>query len=323
MTELSVAPETGGVSHLPQESLRSLTASFDQLGDEANLEGYFELPDGTCGAMSDKWASPPAQSPLNPTQWKDARVLKDRVCEIETAHGTLILKERKTAEHHHGQVDGDGEFITGMPSKDEYELARTLQEKGTVRQGEVQAAWEAPVGYIEMPNGYQFVVFEKSTGQPIDEASHVAAEGILDNFETYLSEYEEVAREARRGMLAGAVMLVRGVRPTDSGSQLTREQFAHAKARSLCRIGSALSYARQKELGYRDEDASDEFLYEVTIGDDKRVNVRAVRYDLEYYTSMPPTSEPLPLPRTTDYPASDIEAGAYRYLIEQARSISN
>jgi len=131
---------------------------------------------------------------FNPERWEKRRQIKDRVYKIIVGGQKYILKERKTKTHRDTVEHGHQE---GLTSSEEYNLARHLQENASMETEEFKVSWEDPIGYVEFPDGYQFVLFEYEdafdnySNNFVDTFDSLRGD-ILNHREDYIDEYNLV-----------------------------------------------------------------------------------------------------------------------------------
>ncbi len=195
---------------------------------------------------------------LDPQTWQGRKQIEDRTYEAYAGNRKYLLKEHKTTRHRNTPV-GVPE-IEGHPSEQEFAIAQEFQAHGT-RKGEVNLRWERPIGFVEFPDGFQFIVYEFQAGLiDREEARPQLAATIRSHQDQYFDEYE-------------AVWGVTGC---------TFEEFSRAKARQLIDQAEQLVRDTPLELEYKNRDDPQ---YGLLIDDqDGEMTVSAFGYDFEYFT---------------------------------------
>lgn len=242
---------------------------------------------------------------LNPINWENRRQLKDRIYEVRTGDHRYILKERKTPKHLHQKRHG---YVEPRTSIEEFNIAKDLNQNGRVEWGgRVEVSWERPIGYVEFPDGFQFVVFEYSSRarsrRPEDEyydgseLMEILIKQMTENREQFKEEYQKVARLAEEefvyspeasgysGATSEAALLFltklirkQGLRPVS----LSFEDFVRVKAKRIFEQARGLLEAGQYGLGYSNNDHDGFACY---IPKEDEVKLGIIGFDFEYFST--------------------------------------
>ncbi len=261
---------------------------LEQGGVELDQGGRVELPSGVRITMATE-KEEQVQDLLDPSNWEKRRQLKDRVYEIEANGRKYILKERKTARH---QDTKRGGHIPGRSSAEEFATARYFETISPIKEDEIRLSWEHPVGYVDYPDGYSFVIFEYSENlEEIDNPEFI--QKVINQLEENSSEYDEEF-EAVKGL--GEVLLdkpelfgltIYGHKKRDK-LELTRDDFNKIKAIYLIRM-KALKLMREviMKKGFRVDDL-DGYAFRV---DDLEGLLEIICFDFEYYAQQDKSPE--------------------------------
>lgn len=233
---------------------------------------------------------------LNPHAWEKRKQFKDRIYEIEVNGRRYFLKEKKTARHRDTKKGGHKE---GRSSSEEFAVAKHLQDKGTVGQGNINLTWEKPVGFVEYPDGFQFSVFEFEEGLQGDTwFNQQLAEGIMNHREQFEDEFvllcslaskfknsPELSGYQNRDSVSGLKAIVQWLRRSkpkpEEPESLTYEGFAKVKAFRMERQAGRLMRETVLNLGYTNSDI-DGYAYRIHSNKDE-LKLEIVGFDFEYY----------------------------------------
>jgi hypothetical protein len=287
------------------------------------------LPSGV-KVMMDASYSQQGLELINPLNWEKRKQLKDRVYEVTANGHKYILKERKTPKHEHQKVGGYKETLSSM---EEFAIAKELNEKGRLRYASIEVDFEKPIGYVEFPDGFEFVVFEyNSTAKsrkPEDEhynppeVAFALEKRLLRDRPKLESEYKEVADLAEKDFLyrqdmeyyessitnAALLSITKVLGKRFRPVRLSFEDFVKVKALRMFSQAKDLLVASHYGLGYSNSD-HDGFAYVVPEQGDAALKV--VGYDFEYYKAYEQKDE-----------LKDVRTQVGSYLYGQSRWESN
>lgn len=241
---------------------------------------------------------------LDSKKWERHYQLGDHVYTMVADGKEYIVKEQD-ASRHKGKKKRSSD--DGLTSRQEFEVAREFMNLGTVRQGDIELRWEKPLGYVELPDGYQFNVFEVEPDleeqYPIDQLAReimASAEGYAEEFEQIRQRAKEIYDERRDLLRTYRASLV--AKPSwydfseEARSQrelyksqpkpdeLTFEEFARVKAYQMGEEARELLRQAQLERGYTNGD-TDRYVFRVQSGD--RPVLEIVGFDFGHYSKDP------------------------------------
>ena len=238
-----------------------------------------ELNNGT-QVVLDKGALETYPALADPSQWEKRIQLKDRVYEVTIAGKSFIMKEQKTSRH----TDVHADHVTGAASRDEFAIAKTMADTRVTVHGDVRLEWERPVGYAELPDGYQFCLFKKveqamdyriSTIGKVAEQIKQREGAYAEEFATTLERINEL-RQLRPDLFESL-----------PGDQMpTFEEFAAAKADALFTQIERDVERGILRAGFIDDDHK---AFMITLDDsrgtDQRVQITAIGMDYEFFAA--------------------------------------
>lgn len=100
---------------------------------------------------------------LDPQVLKNRTQIKDRVYLVRANGQKFFLKEQKTARHR--DVVGDGDvFIPCNDAPTDFRIAKDFEKNGQHAENSISVTWEKPVGFVQLPDGFQFGIFEFQDG---------------------------------------------------------------------------------------------------------------------------------------------------------------
>ncbi len=231
--------------------------------DKFDDKKEFDLPSGTHIRINTE-DEETRNALLDPANWDRREQIKDRVHVIKSGNKEFIIKERKTSRH---TDTAQGGHFDGLSSKDEFLTAEDLYENGQRQKGSVRLTWEKPLGYVEYPDGFSFVVFEHE-GKKIKISEF--RRQILEHKDKFQTEFESVNR----------LQLKYGC------PQLGFEEFAKIKSEISLRQSEFLYAQSLVELGYENTDEDRFNMFRVKMVDDKPM-FELVGMDLERMRKVP------------------------------------
>lgn len=218
---------------------------------------------------------------LHPELWQRRRQLKDRVYEIYVGERKYILKEKKTARHtdlkRHGHQPGNS-------SATDFAIAKEFEERESTDDGNIQISWEAPLGYVTFPDGYQFSVFENVKNMiPTNRIAELLTTEIINHQQQYTAEYQKISKLAKKFKNHEVVNSLSAFLPITELKkpfQLSFEEFARVKAlRWQRKAVNSVSEAILKR-GYVNSDFDG---YGFRIHSNHNLKLEIIGLDFEYY----------------------------------------
>lgn len=266
----------------------------------------YNLPSGTKLGMTTEVVET-IPTLLDPQHWESREQLKDRVYRIVIKGKSYIMKERKTSRHMHTMRSGHWD---GLTSAQEFRVARHFSELGPVRRDDVELHWEKPLGYVRLPDGYQFCLFEEESGLGYNFSEQLEQE-IMASKEEYAEEFAKIQQRAKeiydseeydlwgeRGdvrikpkwfnITSDARRKRKLYKSLPAPDELTFEEFSKLKALSLFPEARDLLSEITLSHGYIDHD-SNQYAFRLRKG--KRPTLEIIRFDYEYSVYSPEEAE--------------------------------
>jgi len=253
----------------------------DQGGVTPNTKGEFILSSGV-RMVIDLKNNDQRTDLLSPHLWEKRKQLKDRVYEIDANGRKYILKEKKTARHTDTMSKGHRD---GRLSSEEFEIAKHLQEKGVVSKNEISVNWERPVGYVEYPDGFSFVVFEYEEGLIERKSLNIfLAKKIFNHKDQFMEEYQTISKLTDKYKNSPEVLASESDQ-LKTELKLSFAEFALVKALRMERQALELMEETITKNGYSNIDANG-YSFRVKEGD--RLQLEIVGFDFEYFSKISP-----------------------------------
>lgn len=240
----------------------------DQGKKMPDAEGCIHLESGVkIGVNQDKQEE--LEQLLSAENWKKRKQIKDRVYRVNVGKKSYILKERKTTRHSDTLKGGHKD---GLTAQEEFQVAKDFNENHIVRDSEISLSWEDPLGYVEFPDGFQFVVFEDK-GDLIEgkDSMNALVEYIMKNKKQFMDEYVEVCntamkflgkeptfKDGEQGLWQGMrrVLFKAGIWKNEVAQHIPFKFFARIKVALLMSKATELKDIAMCEAGWRSGDFS-------------------------------------------------------------------
>lgn len=227
---------------------------------------------------------------INPANWERRVQIKDRVYRIQVDGKPYILKEQKTNRHR--DTMSSGHKITHSSLK-EFLIAQQFSDEGN-RSGEsLDLIWEKPIGAVEFPDGYQFVVFEYQDDLIEGErTTYHLMNSLIQNWDCLEPDYKDAISSINSILAESTNALNDPDLPTlvDGKFTCTREDYIQARLRYIIDVTLFLRDSVISELGYRNKDAQSPAYRVIRSGNTLRVQMFG--YDFEYYVNDEAVTKP-------------------------------
>lgn len=248
---------------------------------------------------------------LDPALWETRNQIKDRVYELRINGKKYILKERKTRFHYDTIRSGHED---GNSSEHEFKTAKSLNEEACYEDDDVKRSWEKPLAYVTFPDGFQFTVFEfeKDLISVSDMLSELKYE-IIANREYYEEEYQVTKERALKyyedeTLFYETFGAERTAIREGNVPDITFEDFADTKSSFLYHRVSRKGGEVFTKNGFGGFERDSK--YRVHVGEDNRVKLEQLVFDLEYTTEASPEK----VDKSPDPPEDNVGHTWYRSI---------